>query len=108
MSSVVIIVCSVPKVQYFAARPVWIELSQQLLLLQSDTRHHAAVCRPPQISDSWHMHPGSVTYMPELTCDLYSSMILRTSRRGRSAHVTLTFIHTVTTVNYTCTVISRR
>jgi len=32
------------------------ELSQQLLLLQADTRHHAlqpaAVCRSPQISDS--------------------------------------------------------
>jgi len=36
------------------------ELSQ-LLLLQADTSHHAlqpaAVCRPLQQHDSWHMHP---------------------------------------------------
>jgi len=36
------------------------DLSQHLLVLQSDTRHHtlqpAAVCRPPQISGSWYMH----------------------------------------------------
>jgi len=61
------------------------ELSQQLLLLQSDTRHHAlqpaAVCRPPQISDSCHMHPSQRHgHILELTCDLYSSMVIAKRR----------------------------
>jgi len=36
------------------------ELSQQLLLLQADTRHHAHAasrCVQAWADDSWHMHP---------------------------------------------------
>jgi len=56
------------------------KLSQQLLLLHSDTRHHtlqpATVCRPLQISNSWHMHPWQHHWrIAELTCELYISMI---------------------------------
>jgi len=37
-----------------------------------------AVCRPPQISDSWHMHPRQRHWqIPEPTCVLYSSMMIR-------------------------------
>ena len=63
-----------------SAQLFYTKLSQQLLLLQSDTRHHdlqpAAVCRSPQISDSWHMHLWQHHWqIPELICGPYSSMI---------------------------------
>ena len=39
----------------------WHDAQLVLPVLQADTHHHAlqpaAVCRPPQIRDSWHMHP---------------------------------------------------
>ena len=65
------------------------EISQQLLLLQADTRHHAlqpaAVCRPPLHRDSWRMHPcwgQRHSHIPELICGFNSSNMEYEDQRG--------------------------